>query len=324
MSQGGDYTEHIGPPSRQILRMERAVRRLRPVIAGWRATPRGIRMLRAATNPRNRVPMTKGSTVAPATVGGVPSEWVRAPRAAETDDGAVLYIHGGGYVLMSPRSHRGLTSAISHVTGLPVLAIDYRLAPEAPITAATEDSLAAYRELLERFDPARMMVMGDSAGGGLTHALALHVAEAGLPRPAGLVMLSPWNDLTLTSGSVTENAAKDALIPPRALQRYTTVASRGFDRRDWRCSPLFAPDELQRQLPPALFQVGSTELLRDDSASAAATLDRLGVPTTLQIFERVPHVPPMWTGSPEAADALRRIGAFTRSVLGTERERLPA
>lgn len=311
------------PASRQTAALERTLRRTwTPVARNWRMTPRGLRMLRRVTEPpRSRVPVLRGSVVEHLRVAGLPAEWVRGPRAlgasAHGDDRAVvLYLHGGGYVFGSPRTHRNLVSRISHVTGLPVLALDYRLPPVATLPAPIEDALAAYRHLLdEGHAPERIVVVGDSAGGHLALTLALHAAEAGLPAPAALILLSPWTDLTMSGASIAHNALLDPFLPPIALHRAARVALAGADPADWRSSPLFAPESLYRSLPPTLLQVGSTEVLHDDAIRTAQRIAEAGVRAELQVYERQPHVVPLWNGTPEARTALREIGRFTTAVL---------
>jgi monoterpene epsilon-lactone hydrolase len=311
------------PASRQTVALERALRRTWiPIARNWRMTPRGVRMLQRVTEPpRRRVPVLKGSVVEHLHVAGLPAEWVRGPRAlgasAHGDDRAVvLYLHGGGYVFGSPRTHRNLVSRISHVTGLPVLALDYRLPPVATLPAPIEDALAAYRHLLdEGHAPERIVVAGDSAGGHLALTLALHAAEAGLPKPAALILLSPWTDLTMSGASITHNGIRDPFLPPIALRRAARVALDGADPADWRSSPLFAPDDLFKALPPTLLQVGSTESLLDDATRTAQRIAEAGVQTELQVYDRQPHVVPLWNGTPEARTALREIGRFVADVL---------
>ncbi|WP_210492071.1 alpha/beta hydrolase [Patulibacter sp. SYSU D01012] len=312
-----------GPASTQTLRVAAGVRRtLLPLASGWRMTPRGIRMLQRLTDPTEHVPVLRGTEVQHAQVGGIPGEWVRGPRAQagpdpRTDPNAslVLYLHGGGYVYGSPRTHRNLVSRLSHVTGLAAFSVDYRLPPEWTMPAPVEDALAVYRALLERHDPARIVVAGDSAGGGLAHELALHAAEAGLPAPAGLVLLSPWSDLSASGESVRTNAAADPFIPEIGLRRCARVAVGGGDPADWRVSPLFAPDELQARLPPTLVQVGEGQTLRDDGERVARTLARVGVRSELELYEGTIHVAAVWTGTPEARDALHHIARFVDDVL---------
>ncbi|MGX6447194.1 alpha/beta hydrolase [Patulibacter sp. S7RM1-6] len=312
-----------GPASTQTLRMAAGIRRtLLPLTRGWRMTPRGIRMLQRLTDPTEHVPVLRGTRVERARIGGVPGEWVSGPRAQgrpdpRVDRGAslVLYLHGGGYVYGSPRTHRNLVSRLSHVTGLTAFSVDYRLPPAWTMPAPVEDALAVYRALLEEHDAARIVVAGDSAGGNLAHELALHAAEAGLPLPAGLVLLSPWSDLSASGESVRANAAADPFIPEVGLRRCARVAVAGGDPADWRVSPLFAPDDLQARLPPTLVQVGEGETLRDDGERVARTLARVGVRSELELYEGTVHVAAVWTGTPEARDALHRIAAFVEGVL---------
>jgi acetyl esterase/lipase len=312
----------FAPASRQTIVLEHTLRRTwLPLARNWRMTPRGVRMLQRATEPGRRVPVLGGSVVEHTRVAGLPAEWVRGPRAlgaaAHADDRAVvLYLHGGGYVFGSPRTHRNLVSRISHVTGLPALSLDYRLPPVATLPAPIEDALAAYRHLLdEGHAPQRIVVAGDSAGGHLALTLALHAVEAGLPTPAALALLSPWTDLTLSGRSMTDNAPRDPFLQPIALRRAARVALAGADPADWRSSPLFAPEDLFRGLPPTLLQVGSTEVLYDDATRTARRLADAGVRTELQIYERQPHVVPLWNGTPEARTALREIGRFVAATL---------
>lgn len=308
----------FGPPSRQTERMTRRLRRVWfPLARGWRMTPRGIRMLQRITDPTDRVPVMRGTLVEPASLGGVPGEWVRGPRArsAPADAPVVLYLHGGGYVFGSPRTHRNIVSRISHVTGLPAFSADYRLPPTWALPAPIEDALAVYRALLEDHDASRIVVAGDSAGGNLTHELALHLAEAGLPQPAALILLSPWSDLTVTGSSIRSNGRHDAFIPESALRRCARVAADGRPLGDWQVSPLYAPDELQSRLPPTLIQVGAREVLYDDGVRVADVLARAGVRTELDVFEGTLHVAVAWLGTPEAREALHRIASFVHAAL---------
>src|SRR5829696_946779 len=148
-------TRAFAPASRQTLALEAALRRTWiPVARNWRMTPRGVRLLQRVTEPGRRVPVLRGTVVEHTRVAGCPAEWVRAPRALAAashrpDQPVVLYLHGGGYVFGSPRTHRNLVSRISHVTGLPALSLDYRLPPVATLPAPIEDAMGAYRHLLD-------------------------------------------------------------------------------------------------------------------------------------------------------------------------------
>lgn len=318
-----------GPPSAQTLRLGGRTRRLwLPLARTWRMTPRGIRLIQRIMDPTEHVPILRGTLVEQEEVGGVPCERIRARRAARrlADDEpapaapvpgepVVLYLHGGGYVFGSARTHRGLVARLSHVTGLPAVSVDYRLPPEWTIPAAVEDALAVYRAVLEDTPAAQVVVAGDSAGGNLAHELVLHAAEEGLPLPGALVLLSPWSDLSTSGESIRLNAAEDPFIPEIGLRRCAAVALGGADPEDWRVSPLFAPEGLQAQLPPTLIQVGAGEVLRDDGFRVAHALAAAGVPATLEEYDGALHVPPAWPGTPEARDALHRIARFVADLL---------
>lgn len=313
----GAMSDHLtvrefGPPSRQALRVDRALRTAwSPVVNNWRFTRRGVRWAQAVFEPRGRIPVVRGTEISHTRIEHMPGEWVTAPRAVGSPaERAVLYIHGGGYVFGSPRTHRNLVSRISHVTSTRVLAIDYRLPPEHWPPAPTEDALLGYRHLLAAgIPPEGITVMGDSAGGGISLELVLHLVEAGLPVPGALVLLSPWADLTMTGDSVTRNAGLDPFIPAGPVRRLTRVVVGPRDPRDWRLSPVFAPDELFRGFPPTLIQVGSHELITDDSVRVAERLGALGVTCELQLFESHPHVVPVW-GTPESRQSLKEIGTW--------------
>jgi phosphinothricin tripeptide acetyl hydrolase len=239
-----------------------------------------------------------------------PAEWLRPPGVRA--DAAVLYLHGGGYVIGSPRSHRHLAAAIARAAGTPALLLDYRLAPEHPFPAALDDAVASYEWLLARgIDPGRIVVAGDSAGGGLTVATLLALRERGLPRPAGGVCISPWVDLTLGGGSYLTRAAADPIVTREGIEGMAQAYVGGGDRKAPLVSPLFADF---RHLPPLLVHVGSDEVLLDDARGLAEHARAAGVDVTLEEWPAMIHVwhwfLPMLD---EAEQAVGNIGAFVRA-----------
>ena len=135
---------------------------------------------------------------------------VRAePLKNEPRSGIILYLHGGGYVMGSVDSHRPILAELSHRANLRALAINYRLAPEARCPAAIEDVLKVYQALLEEHDPASIIFVSDSAGGGLAVTSMVALRDAGLPLPGGAILYSPWADFTLSGGTIRTNAAYD-------------------------------------------------------------------------------------------------------------------
>lgn len=301
----------FGPLTRQAAGVDRALRATwSPVVSNWRFTRRGLRLAQRVFEPpaSTPIPVVRGTEIRHTRIEDLAGEWVIAPRARGAEGRrAVLYIHGGGYVFGSPRTHRTLVSRISHVTSTPALAIDYRLPPAHFPPAPTEDALVAYRHLLASGIPAESIVVaGDSAGGGISLELVLHALEAGLPAPGALVLLSPWADLSLSGDSVTANMGLDPFIPAGPVRRLVDVVVGPRDPTDWRLSPLFAPAHLLAGFPPTLLQVGSTELIADDSRRMADRLAAAGVTTELHVFDRHPHVVPVW-GTPESRTSLREI-----------------
>ena len=140
-----------------------------------------------------------------------PAEWLRPP-AAEAGR-VVLYLHGGGYVIGSPRSHRHLAAAIAGAAAASALVPDYRRAPEDPFPAAVEDAVACYRWLVDQgVSPGRIVIAGDSAGGGLTVATLVALRDAEVRLPAGAVCISPWTDLTFSGASYKTKAAVDPIV----------------------------------------------------------------------------------------------------------------
>jgi monoterpene epsilon-lactone hydrolase len=239
-----------------------------------------------------------------------PAEWLSPPGARP--DAAVLYLHGGGYVIGSPRSHRHLAAAIGVAAKSHVLLPDYRLAPEHPFPAAVDDAVAAYRWLLDRrIAPARIVIAGDSAGGGLTVATLLALRDAGMPLPAAGVCISPWIDLTCGGGSYTTRAEADPIVKRASVGDMATAYLAGKDPKTPLASPLFAD---LRGLPPLLIQVGDAEVLLDDAVQLAECARKAGVDATLDVQDAMIHVWhwffPMLD---EGQAAIDRIGDFVRT-----------
>ena len=193
-----------------------------------------------------------------------PAEWLRPPGAVAGR--VVLYLHGGGYVIGSPRSHRHLAAAIAAAGQASALLLDYRLAPEHPYPAAVDDAAAAYRWLLDQgVAPGQVVIAGDSAGGGLTVATLLALRDARLPQPAGGVCISPWVDLTCSGASYRTRAEADPIVQRASVEEMARAYLGSAAPRTPLASPLFAD---LRGLPPLLIHVGSDEVLLDDSPSS--------------------------------------------------------
>jgi phosphinothricin tripeptide acetyl hydrolase len=239
-----------------------------------------------------------------------PAEWLRPPSAEPGR--VVLYLHGGGYVIGSPRSHRHLAAAIASAASASALLLDYRLAPEHPYPAAVEDATAAYRWLLDQaIAPERIVIAGDSAGGGLTVAALLALREARVPLPAGGVCISPWVDLTCGGASYGTKADADPIVRRAGVEQMAQAYLGATPPRTPLASPLFAD---LRGLPPLLIHVGTDEVLLDDAVQLAERARAAGVNVTLETYERMIHVwhwfLPMLDEAQAAVDA---IGRFVRA-----------
>ena len=247
------------------------------------------------------------ATVTAVDVNGILGEWIHTGQTA--GEGAILFFHGGGFNAGSCRTHRALAARIAAAADLPVLLIDYRLAPEYPCPAAVEDGVRAYCWLLRQgLSPNRMVFGGDSAGAALVMATLATLRDAGTALPAAAVLLSPWVDLALAGPSLATHAAVDPLTSRDALNRAAELYLAGRDPRDPVASPLYAP---LHDLPPLLIQTGGLEILQSDATRLAERAEAARVPVTVEVWEGMWHVWHAWAAElPEAREALARTGAF--------------
>ena len=275
-----------------------------------------MRASSAVTRPR------RTTTITPVDVAGVPGEWT-IDEAAQPEH-RMLYLHGGGYVINSPISHRNLASRLSQAAGVSVLSLGYRLAPETKFPGAVEDATAALAWLRENGPdgpsaPQTLFIGGDSAGGGLTLAALLKTRDAGGPMPDAAVVLSPWTDLTLSGESMETRHDADPFENREVLARYAReYLARPEDAEDPLASPLFAD---LAGLPPLLIHVGDAEVLLSDSTELAKRAAAAGVDTTLTVFPEMTHVFQAWAAVlPEGREAIQQIGAFLRERIVTSAE----
>ena len=258
---------------------------------------------------RRRIPLPRGITIRSVTAGGVPAEWI---EPAGTDpDRAILYLHGGGYILGSPDTHRGVAARLAKASAARLLLLDYRLAPEHPFPAALDDALAAYHWMInEGILPPRIVIGGDSAGGGLTLATSACLRDSGEPLPAALFCISPWTDLTFSGESVRTRADADPLLGPHGdpLENYYAGEN---DPAQPLLSPLFAD---LRGFPPTVIHVGNDEILLSDSTRLKERMQDAGVEVSLVIWAGMWHVFPVFAPFiPEAKKAIDQIAAHIRA-----------
>jgi len=238
-------------------------------------------------------------------IGALAAEWCRPDSARR--DAVLLYLHGGGYVTGSLRAYRHLVADLAARLGLSALSIDYRLAPEAPFPAAVEDAVAAYEYLLERgIAPERIVIAGDSAGGGLAMALLLSLRDAQRPLPAACWLISPWTDLTLSGETMVTHAPLEAVLfreriaIPAALYLGQAPADTAL------ASPIFAD---LTGLPPIRIDAGAHETLLSDSLRLAEKAALANVMMELGVWPFMPHIFPYFAPISPTGSAAMKAGA---------------
>ena len=237
-------------------------------------------------------------------LGGVPTD-VFAPVDARA--GAVLYLHGGGYVIGSRTSHGGIAGTVAAAAGRRTALPDYRPGPEHPFPAALDDAVHAYQALLRDHSAGQLAIAGDSAGGGLTLATLLTLRDRGIDLPATAVCLSPWADLRCTSPSMRTRAAADPICRAGKLRHMADLYLDGADPATPLASPALAD---LTGLPPLLIQVGDAEVLLDDAIAVQRNAGAAGVAVELEVWDEMVHVFQAFIGLlPEAQRAVDRIGA---------------
>jgi epsilon-lactone hydrolase len=240
------------------------------------------------------------------TIAGVRATWYGAPELA-VRKGTLLYLHGGAWCVHLPALYGTFAARLSAATGLRVLLVDYRLAPEHPFPAAVDDCLAVYRSLLESAATRPRVLAGDSAGGNLSLITLMRARDALLPLPACAVLLSPATDITLGGPSVRYNAKADPMFSEGAGDLLPSLYCPGLDRTDPLISPLFGN---WSGLPPLFFLAGSTEMLLDDSVRAHDRAQQARTNSRIDVWPDMPHVFPLFSMLPEAKQALGDIVAF--------------
>ncbi len=278
---------------------------LRPVISvvAW---PRFVIRMRGLID-RLSAPAPEGTVV----TDGPNGEWVRGPGVPENRKAAILYLHGSGYVVCSPRTHRELVARLSRKAGVPAYVVDYRLAPEDPFPAAFDDCVEAYRYLLDAgYD--RIVVAGDSAGGHLAVSLVAALTEASLPVPAGLVLFSPLVDPSFDTAAAISKEARDPMFTAAAARRMLSLYTAAADPQDARLAVTSAEPQ---DMPPVLLHAGSREMLAADARALDAWLRAADVDVRTTIWPGQVHVFQLLGFLPEARRAVAEAGAFVRDRL---------
>lgn len=288
-------------------------------IRGFTATPRGRTYATGMghQNPEEyRWRCPKGYTNEKFSGGEFRMEFL-SPKQNKNDT-AVLQLHGGGYIGTLRNAYRRAAVQYSVCSGGgSVLSPDYRVVPDHPFPAALEDAVSSYQWLLYQkgYAPERIVVAGDSAGGGLALALGMYLKDHGLPMPGGFIAMSPWTDLTLSGESLKYNYGRDPLFGrSKVTMIYDSLYPGEHDVRDPYISPLFGDFH---GFPPMLFQAGGREVLLDDTLRAARKARESGVSVRTSIYPDMFHVFELAMGLfPESKAAWREIRAYFKKTLG--------
>jgi monoterpene epsilon-lactone hydrolase len=236
---------------------------------------------------------------------GIPAMHFKPHNAKEGR--LILYLHGGGYSIGSYNTHQAMIARIARACGYNAIAINYRKAPENPFPEGLDDAYKVYCHLLKN-NYKKLFLMGDSAGGGLCFATTLKAKDNNIKLPTGIVAISPWVDLTISGDSVRTKKNIDPLIPSELLEIFAKKYYTTHDAKHSYISPLFAD---LRGMPPTLIQVGSHEVLLDDSTRMARKLKDAEVHTELEIWDKMMHVWHFMAGIiPEGNKAIDKIGDF--------------
>jgi epsilon-lactone hydrolase len=258
-----------------------------------------------------QTPIAEGSMIERVSAGPCGGDLI---RRAETDERRlVIYYHGGGFFFGSSRSHRVIATHLARTSGAAVLAADYRLAPEDPAPAAHDDAMAIYKwALAQGYDPAAIALTGDSAGGNLALSVAVRAKKEGLPQPGALVLMSPALDLA-SEGHSHHSVTDAPLLTPGLMALFNTVYVGAGHRKSELVTPFYSDFA---GLPPTLVQVGSWEILRDDSVTVVERLKAAGVPAELKVFDGMVHSWQLFAPMlDEGMQSIEEAGGFLREHL---------
>ena len=263
---------------------------------------------RAAMERIDRLPRPRRMDYQDTVVGGVPA--ILATPTRVPVERHIVYLHGGGYVVGSPRTHIAFAARLARRAHAAVSVVDYRLAPEHPYPAAIDDCVAAYRGVIESVDPALVTIAGDSAGGGATLATLRALRDGGDPLPSAAYLISPWTDLTGRGETTRTKAHVDPMIEASWLVTVAEQYAAGRPLDDPGVSPLYAD---LAGLPPLLVQVGSDEVLLSDSTRLVARARAAGTAADLDVRDGMWHVYQAFAEMmPEATAAVIEAAAFIR------------
>jgi epsilon-lactone hydrolase len=291
----------------------------REVYSGFNSTeltPENVLVYRSRDCRKELSKIPAGIQVKPVSIGNIQAEWLIPTNTKNLNPKTGLYFFGGAYVIGNPTCHRAITGNIARLANMPVLASDYRKVPENSYPAALQDAMSAYNHLLsEGLKPEEIVIMGDSSGGHLALSLALEIQKRHPDHKlGGLVLISPWTDMTLTSETLKTKAATDPVLPahrmPEVVDLFTNSGK--INPKDPRVSPLY--DNLSK-LPPLLIHVGENEILLNDSTNLAVRAHEAGVPTQFKVWTDMPHIfHILHDFVPESKEALQEVAQFIKHL----------
>jgi len=253
------------------------------------------------------IPLLPKNVARSQVTGDVSGEWQKPDNAK--DGRTILFCHGGGYIFGSPRTHRSMSYPLAVAAQADVFSLDYRLAPENPCPAQTEDAVCAFDMLVaEGRDPASIWIAGDSAGGGLTLTTMLALRDRGKAQAAGGITFSPWTDMTCSGASMKENIESDVMFQVSSIHGGAERFIGEIAPDDPRASPLFAD---YTGLSPLIVFASNAEILRDDGIRVAQKAKAAGVEVELIVEDGLAHVWPLFNPIvPEAKRSIRQCAAF--------------
>lgn len=285
-------------------------RRFKPILAHESFDP--VRFRKSIDRQMAKSGVASGVRVDRVDTPEVKGQWL-TPKHAD-GHGCILYCHGGGYLFGSTEAYQSFTSRLAAATGMRVFSLEYRLAPEHRYPAAAEDVMHAWSYLLNSHDPERIVVMGDSAGGGLALSLLAQLTSSSLPMPAAALVLSPYADLMVTGSSVEANDRRCAMFTADGIRRAAAGYLDGADGAEPKASPMYADFN---GFPPLQIYVSSSEVLRDDGMRVAERAAAADVPVSLHVWDNQPHVWPLFLPwLPEARKTVKEMAAFAREHVG--------
>ena len=289
--------------SKQMARMIKAIGKTfqlgENMVEVWR---KGLNTITAA------LMLPEDVKVEPVDIGGVPAQWISTPETIQ--ERVLFFLHGGGHVSGSIKTHQDLAARLSRIAKARVILIDYRLAPEHPFPAGLEDATKAYKWLIddEKINPKNLIIGGDSAGGNLTLTTLLKLRELNIELPTAAILISPWTDLVGTGESMKTKEEIDPFISPKAGELFAKLYAGDNDLTNPLISPLYAD---LKGLPPLFIQVGTAEVLMDDSIRLAERAKTAGIEVELDVWEDMIHDFAMFAAVvPESQQGIENIGKF--------------